>query len=85
MEILAPNTTKNASGTVVFKDAVLPHSGVDTDAGCYASTYGATVPTAWGCSLGAKNTSTSGNVIVIRITAAAAWTGNISSIGITWL
>ena len=85
LEVLAPNTTKNAGGAVVFKDAAVSHSGVDTDLGCYASTYGASIPTAWGCTLGTKNTSTAGNVIVVKITASAAWTGNISSIGITWL
>jgi hypothetical protein len=84
-EVLAPNTSKNAGGTVVWKDAVVAHSGTDTDLGCYASTYGATVPTAWGCTLGAKNTSTAGNVIVVKITAAAAWTGSISQVAITWL
>lgn len=84
-EVLAPNTTKNGAGTVVFKDAVLAHSGIDTDAGCFASTYGAMIPTAWGCTLGTKNTSTAGNVIVVKITASAAWTGSISQIAITWL
>jgi hypothetical protein len=84
-EVLAPNTTKNSGGTPVFKDAVVAYSGVDSDAGAYASTFGSTVPTNWGCTIGTKNTSTSGNVIVVKITAAAAWTGSISSIAITWL
>jgi hypothetical protein len=83
LEVLAPNTTKQG-GTVEFKDAMIAYS-TDNGIGCYASTYGAVVPTAWGCTLGSKNTSTSGNVIVVKITAAAAWTGSISSISITWL
>ena len=78
-EVLAPNTTNG------WKDAAVAHSGVDTDLGCYASTYGNTIPTSWGCTFGTKNTSTAGNVIVVKITASAAWTGNISSVGITWL
>jgi hypothetical protein len=84
-EVLAPNTTKNGSGVVSWKDAVVSHSGIDGDVGCYASTYGNVIPTNWGCTIGTKNTSTSGNVVVVKITAAAAWTGSISSIGITWL
>jgi hypothetical protein len=84
-EVCAPNTTKNGSGTAEWKDATKPHSGLDTDLGCYASTYGNVIPTSWGCTLGAKNTSTSGNVILVRITAAAAWTGSISQISISWL
>jgi hypothetical protein len=84
-EVLAPNTTKNGSNVVSWKDAVVPHSGIDGDVGCYASTYGNVIPTNWGCTIGTKNTSTSGNVIVVKITAAAAWTGSISQVAITWL
>jgi hypothetical protein len=83
-EVLAPNTTKQGA-TVEWKDAVVPKGSSDNDKGCYASTYGNSIPTNWGCTLGTKNTSTSGNVIVIRVTASAAWTGSISSIGITFL
>jgi len=82
MEVLAPNTTQDGSGTVEWKDAVVPY--VDNDSiGCYAATYGSTIPTNWGLTLGTRNTSTSGDVIVIRITASAAWTGNIDSITLT--
>jgi hypothetical protein len=84
-EVLAPNTTVNGGGTVVWKDAVTPHSGNDTDVGCYAATFGSTIPTNWGATLGTKNTSTSGKVIVVKITASAAWTGRIDNIAITWL
>lgn len=85
MEVLAPNTTKNSGGTVVWKDAVVAHSGNDADVGCYAGTYGSSIPTNWGVTLGAKNTSTSGGAVVIRITASENWTGSIDSISLTWL
>ena len=85
LEVLAPNTTKNAGGTVVWKDACVAHSGNDTDLGCYASTFGNSRPTNWGLTLGSKNTSTSGKVIVVRITASPTWTGKISNIALTWL
>lgn len=85
MEILAPNTTKDANGNVVWKDAVEPHNANDRDIGCFAGTFGDTIPTNWGITLGAENTSTSGHVIVVRITASPTWTGNIDSITLTWL
>lgn len=85
LEIMAPNTTVNAGGSIAWKDAVVPHSGNDTDVGCYAATFGNAQPTNWGLTLGAKNTSTSGKVIVARITAASSWTGKISTITCTWL
>lgn len=83
-EVLAPNTTQNGAGTIEWKDAVTAFTSVNS-IGCYASTYGSTIPTNWGCTIGTRNTSTSGNVIVVRITASAAWTGSISSVVITWL
>lgn len=85
MEILAPNTTVNSGGTVVWKDGVVAHSGNDTDVGCYASTFGNSQPTNWGMTLGTKNTSTSGKVIVVKITASSGWTGKISTLNCTWL
>lgn len=85
LEILAPNTTKDNGGTVEWKDAVEPHNANDRDIGCFASTFGDTIPTNWGITLGAENTSTSGHVILVRITAAPAWAGNIDSITLTWL
>lgn len=84
-EVLAPNTTVNGSGTVVWKDGVVAHSGNDTDVGCYAGTFGNSQPTNWGMTLGTKNTSTSGKVIVVKITASSAWTGKISNLTLTWL
>jgi hypothetical protein len=83
LEVLAPNTTTDGS-SIVWKDAATAYSN-DNGVGCFAGTYGATIPTAWGCSLGAKNTSTSGSVIVVRITASSGWTGRIDSISLTWL
>lgn len=85
LEILAPNTTKDSGGTVEWKDATIAHSGNDADIGCYAGTYGNSIPNNWGMTLGAENTSTSAGYIVIKITAAAGWTGSIDSIDLTWL
>lgn len=84
LEVLAPNTTQDSGGTIEWKDMMVPF--VDNDGiGCYAATYGSSVPTNWGGTLGTRNTSTSGNVIVIRITASAAWTGSIDGITLTWI
>jgi len=85
MEILAPNTTKDASNNIVWKDAVEPHNANDKDIGCFAGTFGDTVPTNWGLTLGAENTSTSGRAIVVRVTASPSWVGSIDSITLTWL
>lgn len=85
LEIVAPNTTINSSGTPVWKDANVAHSGIDTDIGCYAGAFGNSIPTNWGLTLGSKNTSNSGKVIAVKITASAAWTGKISTLSITWL
>lgn len=85
LEILAPNTTKDSGGATEWKDAVEPHNANDRDIGCFASTFGDTIPTNWGLTLGAENTSTSGNVILVRITAAPAWSGSIESITLTWI
>lgn len=84
LEILAPNTTQNGSATVEFKDAVTAYTD-DNSIGCFASTYGATIPTSWGITLGTRSTATSGSVIVVRIKAAAAWSGNISNMTVTVL
>lgn len=84
-EILAPNTTVDSGGTVEWKDATIAHDGNDANIGVFAGSYGDNIPTDWGITLGAKNTSTSGGYIVVRITAAADWTGSIDSIDLTWL
>ena len=83
LEVLAPNTTSNGS-TTVWKDAVTSYTN-DNSVGCYGSSFGSTIPTNWGVTLGGKNTSTSGNVVVVRITASSAWTGSINTLQLTWL
>jgi hypothetical protein len=85
LEVMAPNTTAMANGTPEWKDARVAYSGQDKDKGCYAGTFGNVVPTNWGLTLGTKNTSTSGKVVAIRITAGPGWTGKISNIALTWL
>ena len=83
LEILAPGTTSDGVD-VVWKDASVAYTN-DNSLGCYASSYGPTIPTNWGISLGGKDTSTSGNVIVIKITVASSWVGSIDNITLTWL
>lgn len=53
VEVLAPGTTVDGAGSVVWKDARVAYTS-DTAIGCYASTYGSTVPTSWGITLGAR-------------------------------
>jgi hypothetical protein len=81
MELLAPNTTVNGSSTVEFKDCYVAYT-TDTAIGCYASGTRGSTTSNWACSLGTKSTSTSGNVIVVRITAAAAWTGVLETLSV---
>jgi hypothetical protein len=83
-ELLAPNTTVDGTATVVWKDMVTSYT-TDTAVGAFAASYGATIPTSWGVSLGTKSTATSGSVIVLRITAASSWTGSIGNITLTVL
>lgn len=84
VELLAPNTTKNGAGTVEWKDLVMAYT-TDSAIGCYAGMYGDTIPTDWGATIGSKSTATSGNAIVLRITASSSWTGYISNITCTFL
>jgi hypothetical protein len=79
LEIVAPNITVNDSNIVEWKDCVTPYT-IDADIGAYAATYGEVIPTNWGITLGTKSTANSSYVVVIRITAPATWTGNISNI-----
>jgi hypothetical protein len=83
LEILAPATTSNGSSTV-WKDATVAYTN-DNSVGCYSSSSGSSIPTSWGLTLGGKNTSTSGYVVVVRITASSSWSGSISAIQLTWL
>ena len=84
VEILAPNTTQDSGSTIEFKDAVTPFTSND-DIGMYASTFGSSIPTNWGLTLGSRDTSTSGNVVIVKITASSSWSGRISDITINWL
>lgn len=77
VEILAPNLTTNEAGTVEWKDCVTPYT-IDTDIGAYGATYGASIPTNWGVTLGTKSTANSAFTVVIRITASQSWVGKIS-------
>ena len=80
-ELLAPNTTKNGSNTVEFKDCFVSYTA-DTAIGCYASGTKSSTTSNWACSLGTKSTATSGNVVVIRITASSGWTGALETISV---
>ena len=81
VEILLSNTTTNGT-SVEWKDATVPFTN-DNSIGCYASSFGSNIPTNWGISLGTKNTSTSGGVMVMKITASDAWIGYINSITVS--
>lgn len=80
VELLAPNTTSNGISTE-FKDCVTAYT-TDNAIGCYAATYGATIPTNWGLTLGTKSTATSGNAVILRITVGNGWTGSINNISL---
>ena len=82
-EILAPNTTQNGSSTVEFKDMVTAYTN-DDSIGAYSASIGSTIPTNWGVTLGTRSTATSGNAIVVKITAPASWSGSINSIDLTF-
>lgn len=84
VEILAPGITLDGSGNVMWKDCVTPYT-TDAAVGAYAATFGNTIPTNWGLTLGTKSTANSGFAIVLRITAPASWTGNISALTLTLL
>lgn len=81
LEILAPNTTRDSGNNIVFKDARVARINSDNDPGALNGTYS---PTNWPLTLGTKSTATSGNVIIIKITASSAWTGSIDNISLTW-
>lgn len=82
LEMLLPNTTQNGGATIEFKDCFVNYSNND---GIGCNNEGGTKAmgtTDWECTSGSRATSTSGNAIVIRITASAAWTGNVSAISV---
>lgn len=82
-EVLAPNTTSDGV-SVEWKDMVTAYTS-DIAIGAYAGTYGSSIPSNWGVTIGTKSTATSGNVIVLRITAPSSWTGTISNIECNFL
>ncbi len=86
LELLAPNTTSDAtgsppSGNIEFKDCYTSHTAIEDD-GCYTLGTRDIDTTDWACTLGTRSTADSGNAIVIRITASDAWTGYIESISV---
>ena len=81
LELLAPNTTQNGSGTVEFKDCYVSYTD-NNSIGCYTSGTRSSTTSNWVCTLGSRSTATSGNVIVIRITASSSWTGVLESISV---
>jgi hypothetical protein len=81
LEMLAPATTKNGSNVVEFKDCYTAYT-TDQDIGCYATGTRSSSTSNWKCSLGTKSTSTSGNVVVVRITASSTWTGSLGAISV---
>lgn len=80
IELLAPNTTSNGASTE-FKDCVTAYTA-DNAIGCFAATFGSTIPTNWGLTLGTKSTATSGSVVIIKVTVGNGWTGSISNISL---
>lgn len=85
IEILAPSQTKNGSSVTEWKDCVTAYTA-DSAIGAYNASGGSNVGSIaganWGLTIGTKTTANSGNVIVLRITAAAAWSGSIDTINI---
>ncbi len=85
IEILAPSQTKNGSSVTEWKDCVTAYTA-DSAIGAYNASGGANVGSIaganWGLTIGTKTTANSGNVIILRIRAAAAWTGSIDTINI---
>jgi hypothetical protein len=82
IEIAAPNTTRDEAGLLAWKDCVTPYTH-DAGVGAYATTFGDTIPTSWGVTLGTKSTATSGYAVLLRITAPDTWAGSISGITLT--
>jgi len=81
----------SASGNTVLVEAMMPGSGTDygvwfdcsvdeVSGGIYASQFGNSIPGNWGISFPAGvNTSNTG-AILVRVTANASWTGEITRI-----
>lgn len=78
LELLAPSTTTNGV-SYEFKDCTVDYTN-DNSIGCYVSGTKDIGTSNWVCTIGTKSTASSGNVIILRITASSAWTGNIASL-----
>ena len=86
IEILAPSQTQNGSSVTEWKDCVTAYTA-DSAIGAYNASGGSNVGSIaganWGLTIGTKTTANSGNVIILRITSAAAWTGSIDTVNIS--
>lgn len=79
VELCIPNGTSDGTD-YEWKDCMVNHDGNDANIGCKATSYGATVPTAWGLTAGGVSTSVSNKKWYIRITAGSAWIGSITAV-----
>jgi predicted nucleic acid-binding Zn-ribbon protein len=96
LNLTVSNTTfgSSASGNQVLVEAMIPGSGtgygvlydcneVQSNGGIYGSTYGNNKPTNWGITFPVGVNTATTKAIVLKITANANWTGNISNISVT--
>lgn len=81
LELLAPNTTVDGSSTVEWKDCYTAYTD-DASDGCYVSGTRDDNTSNWVVTLGTKSTSSSGNVIVFRLTATSSWSGSLSAFSV---
>lgn len=85
VELLAPNTTQNGAAAIEWKDALVAYTD-DNAIGCQSSNSGlgaGSTSATLNLTLGTRSTSTSGLVVLLRITAASGWTGNLSAITVS--
>lgn len=81
LEMLAPNTTQNGSATIEWKDCYTSYTD-NNSIGCYASGTRDDNTSTWVVTLGSRSTSTSGGVVVFRLTAGSGWSGTINTFSI---
>lgn len=79
VEICVPNGTTNGTN-YEWKDCMTNHDGNDNNIGARATSYGATIPSSWGLTIGGVSTAVFSNKWYIRVTAGEAWTGTITSL-----
>lgn len=84
VEICCPNTTQDGTGDIEFKDLFVDYTNNDS-IGCRLLSFGSNIATGLGATLGTRNTSTGGYVIVMKITASSSWTGYLETVTINWL